>query len=146
MDVPGDPRDNYIPYMAWAGNSRDLVLQHLNRLQNTDDVLLADAQTGSVVEVYREHDDAWVDVVDDLQLGSQRERLPLGKRKGRLAPCVPDLAGWEAVPAFDPGQFDVIHLEGVDPQDTWAYYIASPHNASQRYLYRSRLDGTGDAE
>ncbi len=67
MDAPGDNRDNYIPYMAWAGNSSELVLQHLNHLQNIDDVLLADAQSGSVIEVYREHDDTRVDVVDDLQ-------------------------------------------------------------------------------
>ncbi len=39
----------------------------------------------------------------------------------------------------------MIHLEGIDPRETWAYYIASPHNASQRYLYRNCLDGTGEA-
>src|ERR1051325_4350483 len=27
----------------------------------------------------------------------------------------------------------------------WLYHIASPDNATQRYLYRSRLDGKGNA-
>jgi dipeptidyl-peptidase-4 len=146
MDVPGDNRDNYIPYMAWAGNSRELVLQHLNRLQNTDDVLLADAQTGSVVEVYREHDNTWVDVVDDLRwVHKGRDFLWLSEKDGWRHVYLVSRDGKQSR-LLTPGEFDVIHFEGVDPQETWAYYIASPHNASQRYLYRNRLDGTGVAE
>ena len=125
---------------------RDLVLQHLNRLQNTDDVLLADAQTGSVVEAYREHDDTWVDVVDDLQwVHKGKDFLWVGEKDGWRHVYLISRDGKQSR-LLTSDQFDVIHLEGVDPQDTWAYYIASPHNASQRYLYRRRLDGTGDAE
>ena len=146
MEVPGDPRDNYIPYLAWAGNSRELVLQHLNRLQNTDDVLLANAQTGSVVEVYREHDDAWVDLVEDLPLvHKEKDFLWVSEKDGWRHLYLVSRDGKQSR-LVTSGQFDVIHLEGIDPQETWAYYIASPQNASQRYLYRSRLDGTGEAE
>jgi dipeptidyl-peptidase-4 len=146
MAVPGDPRDNYIPYVEWAGNSRELVLQHLNRLQNTDDVLLADAQIGSVVQIYREHDDAWVDVVEDLKWVHQgKDFLWVSEKDGWRHVCLVSRDGKQSR-LLTPGPFDVIHLEGVDPQETWAYYIASPHNASQRYLYRNRLDGTGEAE
>ncbi len=48
LQVPGDPTNNYIARMEWAGDSNTLVLQHLNRLQNTNDVLLADANTFSL--------------------------------------------------------------------------------------------------
>jgi dipeptidyl-peptidase-4 len=34
----------------------------------------------------------------------------------------------------------------VDEAGGWLYYIASPENATQRYLYRSRLDGSGPSE
>ncbi len=146
MDVPGGPRDNYIPYMAWAGNSRELVLQHLNRLQNTDDVLLADAQTGSVVEVYREHDDTWVDVVDDLQCVHKGNDFLWVSEKDVWRHMYLVSRNGKQSRLLTPDPFDVIHLEGVDPQETWAYYIASPHNTSQRYLYRNRLDRTGEAE
>ena len=67
MQVPGYANDNYIARMDWAGDSDSLVLQHLNRLQNTNDVLLADVKTGEVRSVYQDHDSAWVDVVDHLQ-------------------------------------------------------------------------------
>ncbi|MGH9376799.1 MAG: DPP IV N-terminal domain-containing protein, partial [Terriglobia bacterium] len=62
METPGDPRNYYIARMDWAENSEELVLQHLNRLQNTNDVLLADTRTGKVRRVHRDHDRAWVDV------------------------------------------------------------------------------------
>ena len=39
--------------------------------------------------------------------------------------------------------FDVISIEGVDEKAGWLYYIASPENATQRYLYRTELSGSG---
>jgi dipeptidyl-peptidase-4 len=44
------------------------------------------------------------------------------------------------------GAFDVIGVEGVDEAGGWLYYSASPENATQRYLYRTRLDGQGKGE
>src|SRR5262249_2033477 len=67
LKVPGDPRNNYIATLEWAASPDELVLQHLNRLQNTDDVMLANATTGDVRTVLTERDSAWVDVVDDLR-------------------------------------------------------------------------------
>jgi dipeptidyl-peptidase 4 len=41
---------------------------------------------------------------------------------------------------------DVIEVVGTDPRDGWLYFLASPSNATDRYLYRSKLDGTGTPE
>jgi len=35
IDVPGDPNDDYLWQMEWAANSDEIVLQILNRMQNT---------------------------------------------------------------------------------------------------------------
>ncbi len=146
IEIPGDPRDNYVPRMEWAGNSEELVLQHLNRLQNTNDVLLASASTGTVQQVYRDQDSAWVDVVDDFRwLEGGKEFLWLSERDGwRHAYAVSPQA--RNARLITRGAFDVISVEGVDPQGEWLYYVASQHNASQRYLYRTRLHGTGNQE
>ena len=47
MQVPGDPRNNYIARMDWADNSEEVSIQHLNRAQNRNDILFAKAQTGA---------------------------------------------------------------------------------------------------
>ena len=45
-----------------------------------------------------------------------------------------------------PGDYDVISLDGVDDKGGRIYYSASPRNATQRYLFRTRLDGKGRME
>ena len=40
----------------------------------------------------------------------------------------------------------MISVERVDTVNGWVYFLASPENATQRYLYRVRIDGTGKEE
>ncbi len=146
LQVPGDPTNNYIARMEWAGDSNTLVLQHLNRLQNTNDVLLADANNGTVQPVYGDHDSAWVDVVEHLQwLHGGKEFLWLSEQDGWRRAYLVSRDGKQVRP-ITPGNSDVIQLVGTTPQEDWLYYLASPDNATQRYLYRSKLDGGGKAE
>ena len=143
MKTPGDPRQNYIAMMEWAGNSNELVLQHLNRLQNTLQVMVANAATGDVRTILTEKDSAWVDV--DLPTMQWTEG---GKRFLWLS----DRSGWEHIYSVSrdgtdvkditPGNYDALSISAVDEAGGWVYYIASPDNAAQRYLYRSRLDGS----
>jgi dipeptidyl-peptidase-4 len=146
MQVPGYANDNYIARMEWAGDSDSLVLQHLNRLQNTNAVLLADARTGAVHSVYEDHDSAWVDVVDDLKwLHGGRDFLWISEQDGWRHVYLIARDG-KRVRVLTPGPFDVLDLLGADPEERWIYYIASPENAAQRYLYRTQLDGKATPE
>jgi len=147
MKTPGDPRQNYIAMMEWAGNSNELILQHLNRLQNTLQIMIANASTGDVRSILTEKDDAWVDV--DLP---SMQWLGGGKRFLWLS----DRTGWEHVysvardgsdtKAITSGNFDALSIAGVDEKPGYVYYIASPDNATQRYLFRARLDGSRTPE
>ncbi|UCF21728.1 MAG: DPP IV N-terminal domain-containing protein, partial [Gemmatimonadota bacterium] len=61
FQIEGDPRNHYIPRMEWAAGSDEVFIQHMNRLQNTNRVLLGDVKTGKVREVHSESDEtAWV--------------------------------------------------------------------------------------
>ena len=44
------------------------------------------------------------------------------------------------------GDFDYISPVGTDLKRGYAYFIASPDNYTQRYLYRAKLFGNGEAE
>ncbi len=144
LQVPGDPRAGYVPWMEWAG-PRELMVQHLNRLQNADDVLLADAATGAVRSVVAERDSAWIDLVDAVPWlpGGQRF-LWTSERDGWRHIWSVSRAGEARL--VTPGAFDVVSGVSLDSVGGYLYYIASPTNATQRYLYRSRLDGRGAAE
>jgi dipeptidyl-peptidase-4 len=143
MKVPGDPRNHYIAWMDWAADSRDLAIQQLDRLQHTNKLLLADAHTGAVRTTLTERDSAWVEVVDDLTwFGGGKEFLWLSERDGWRHAYLVSRDGSRQRPVTK-GAFDLESVQGVDERGGWLYYIASPTNATQRFLYRSRLDGSG---
>jgi dipeptidyl-peptidase 4 len=146
LDVSGDPRNHYIPRMDWAANSEEVLLQRLNRRQNTDEVMLGDVRSGQVRTVLTEHDSTWVNVVNDV----------VWLEGGKAFTWVSERDGWKhvyvvsrdgkSVRLVTKGAFDVMDIQGIDTKGGWLYYIASPDNPTQRYLFRSRLDGKGKAE
>jgi dipeptidyl-peptidase 4 len=146
MQISGDPRDNYIARLEWAGNSSELAIEHLNRLQNTDEVLLADATTGAVRQIFRDQDSAWVDVVDEIHwVRNGQEFLWLSERDGWRHAYLVSRNG-KRVQLVTPGAYDVIATCGVDEKSDKLYFIASPENATQRYLYSAPLDGSQNAQ
>jgi dipeptidyl-peptidase-4 len=148
MKVPGAPREHYIARIGWA-NEREIILQQLNRLQNTNNVWLADAKSGRVRMLFQDRDQAWVEVNNTfIWLG------PANSTGQRLL-YLSERDGWRHAYAISrdgnsrlitTGGFDVVSISSVDEAGGWLYYIASPENATQRYLYRSRLDGSGPSE
>ena len=146
LEVPGDPRDHYIARMDWAANPDEVMLQRLNRLQNTNEVMLGDARTGKVRTVLSEHDSTWVDLTDDLVwLNGGKNLLWVSERDGWNHVYTVSRDG-KSVRLVTRGAYDVADVLGVDEKDGWLYYIASPDQPSQRYLFRTRLDGKGKAE
>jgi dipeptidyl-peptidase 4 len=141
IEVPGYANDNYIARMEWSNDSESLVLQHLNRLQNTNDVLLADVKTGAVRSIYQDRDKAWVDLVDQLNwVHGGKDFLWLSEQDGWRHVYLIGLDG-KHTSLVTAGDYDVIDVLGVDAAEQWIYFTASPENATQRYLYRAHLDG-----
>lgn len=148
LEFEGDPRDNYLARMSWAASNSELMIQRLNRLQNSLDLYLADVSTGAMRRILSERDSTWVDVVDDGDV--------VWLQGGKAFTWVSERDGWNHVYVVSrdgrdvrlvtPGAFDVIGVSAVDDKAGYVYYIASPETATQRYLYRARLDGKGKAE
>jgi dipeptidyl-peptidase-4 len=145
MQTAGDPHNNYIPEMAWA-DSNHVLLQHMNRLQNKNEFLLADAATGASRTVFVDEDRAWVDVNRGVSWINQgREFLVLSERDGwrHLYRVARDTGKAQLVTR---GDYDVVTLGRASADEKWVYFTASPENATQRYLYRVRLDGSSAPE
>jgi len=144
LKVPGDSRNNYIPWMAWVGKDK-VMLQHLNRLQNRNEVLLAEAMTGDVRTIFVDEDKAWVEVDTDLTLYDKGNRfLFTSERDGWKHVYSVDLSG--SAKLLTPGNYDVIRLSGLDEKKGWLYFVASPENPTQEYLYRVQMDKPGKPE
>jgi dipeptidyl-peptidase 4 len=154
IDIPGDPRNQYIPRMDWIGDSNELILENLNRLQNTNRVLIANAGSGQTRLLFEDKDPAWVEVMPEFQWlsapGSAGSSAPHNKTD---LLCLSERDGWRHAYLISraTGQArlitnfpaDVIQPVLLDEPHGFFYFIASPNDPIRHYLYRSRLDGTG---
>jgi len=141
LDVPGDPRNHYIFDLAWPEGSKEIFLQQLNRLQNTNRVMLADPATGKVRTLMADSDAAWVEANQNLKWidGGRRFVFP-SERDGWDHLYIANRDSGK-VKLATPGKHDVAGLVHVDEKSERIYYMASPDNPTQRYLYRSRFNG-----
>jgi dipeptidyl-peptidase-4 len=141
MAPPGAPRDIYLARMEWAASSSELVIQHLNRLQNTLTVLLADVKSGRTTPILVDQDEAWVDVVDDWTwLDGGKRFVWLSERDGWRHAYSVSRDGKD-VKLLTPGDYDVIDVTAIDTTGGSIYFTASPDDATQRYLYRVPITG-----
>lgn len=145
LALTGDPRQDYLPFMEWAGPG-ELLLQRMNRPQNANTVQLANASTGTVRTLFTERDSTWVDRVGTVTwLKGDKAFLWSSERSGWRHVYAVSRETGAATPVTS-GNFDVVRVAAVDQAGGWLYFTASPENATQLYLYRSRLNGKGKAE
>ncbi|WCT12604.1 S9 family peptidase [Mucilaginibacter jinjuensis] len=144
MKVPGDAVQHYIPRMEWAGNTNEIILQQLNRPQNESNIFICNTTTGAARLIYTDKDKAWVDVKEE----------PIGwdwVNNGKSFIWASEKDGWKHLYQIDrdgketlltKGNYDVVSLSLIDEAGGYVYFIASPENPLQRYLYRVALNGS----
>jgi dipeptidyl-peptidase-4 len=142
VELPGDPREHYVHAMEWAPGRSQVLIQQLDRRQKINRFWLADTQSQGVRKIFEETDEAWLDAEPKvLWCDSNQRFLTLSEKSGwrRIVSIGIDGSGAQDVTT---GEFDVIELLGYDPKKSHVYFIASPENATQKYLYRCQIDGT----
>ena len=147
VKTPGDPRQNYIVMVEWMDNSNQIILQYMNRLQNTDQIMTADTKTGVAATILTEKDDAWIELnVPRLRwIDNGKRFLWVSERDGWQHVYSVSRDGTDAK-LITRGDYDVENISSVDEAGGWLYFIASPTNSAQRYLFRQKLDGSGTLE
>lgn len=150
VKLPADPGTFYIQDVSWAGNSTELLIEMQSRSRDLRKFLLADVDTGEVATAYEETDPAWVDASYAANAGLEwvrggKEFVLLSEREGwRQAYLITRDGKRRTLLTKD--KSDVIARGPVDEAGGWFYYMASPANATQRYLYRIKMDGKSEPE
>lgn len=153
MDVPGDPQEHYIPRMEWADNSNQVVLQQLNRKQNKSKLFYCDVNTGTANNFYTEDDKAFIDIKsrwnDDDPTGwdwlnGGKDFLWVSEKDGWRHIYLISRDGKETL--VTKGDYDIDNIKCIDDKNGYVYFMASPDNATQLYLFRTKLNGKGKLE
>jgi len=148
FDVPGDPRENYLAKMDFIPGSDEVMIQQLNRLQNTNTLYYGDVRTMELRQFYQEKEETFLDVRDNESInwiGGDKYFLWSSEKDGWRHLYRVNRDGRKEI-LVTKGDFDVVEVAAVDEKTGYVYYIASPESAVERYLYRSRLDGKGAPE
>jgi dipeptidyl-peptidase 4 len=156
MKIPDDTVwRTYLPRMEWAANSNELIVQHLNRKQNESNIMLCDAKTGASKTIYNEKDPAWIDILPlwDTDYGKGGWDW---LNNGQEFLWASEKDGWRHLyrisrdgkkeTTITNGKYDVMDINTIDEKGGYVYFHASPDNATQKYLCRTKLDGSGQLE
>ncbi|WP_018621156.1 S9 family peptidase [Spirosoma luteum] len=154
LPIPGDAQQHYLTRMAWLPKANTLIVQQLNRKQNESIVFVCNPATQAVTPIHTESNNTWIDVKsrwnDDDPSGWE------WLDDGKSFVWVSEKDGWRHIykvttdgkkeTLLTPGDYDIETISLIDEPGNQVYFIASPKNTNQRYLFRTSLDGKGKAE
>ncbi len=152
IPVPGDPVQHYIPAMQWIDDDL-LLIQQLNRKQNTLKIYTWKPSSQSLKNVYTETEDTWVDLQYPDVSGNQwgNNDLLLTEDADAFLRMTENDA-WRHIYKVDiksgaktlltPGDYDVAAF--YTATDKKVYFSASLENPAQRYLYKTNLNEKGN--
>jgi dipeptidyl-peptidase-4 len=152
IEVPGDNVQHYIPRMEWTTNSNNIILEQLNRAQNGSKIFVGNVSNGATHAIHTELDKAWIDGKARWNDGN-----PVGwdwLKNGKEFIWVSEKDGWRHIykisetgkeTLITKGNYDMIKLNCIDEAGGYVYFTASPDNATQKYLFRVKLNGSSKA-
>lgn len=147
MNIAGDPSQHYLPRMEWSGPN-ELVVQQLDRKQQESKLIYCRTTDGSSATFWAENDEAWVDMNTENPVGWN------WVNKGQEFLWVSEKDGWrhiykisrdgKVITLLTKGNYDIGRIVAVDEAGNYVYFMASPDNATQSYLYRVRINNGKD--
>lgn len=147
MGIEGDPQQHYIPRMEWSGPN-ELMVQQLDRKQQESKLMYCNATDGNTRTFWAENDNAWVDLNSADIFGEPGGFTWINKGQDFL--WVSEKDGWRHIykisrdgkteTLLTKGNYDIDVLKCVDEANNYIYFTASPANATQLYLYRTRIE------
>lgn len=142
----------YLPRMNWLEDSGKILVQQLNRKQNSNRLWLCDPADGSTRNVYTESDACWVDVTHPDPTMSWDMTDPHVLDGGKAILWTSEKDGWRhfyrlsmkdgSDQLLTKGDYDIARMYLVDEASQSIYFNASLDNPTQRYLYSLPLKGS----
>lgn len=138
--------DQYIPLIQWTPRANCLAVHRVNRLQNSYQMLYADATTGKSRVIYNEESDRYVDRIDNTKvtfLSDGKRFIVRSEMDGWNHLYLYDLSG-KQLRQLTKGAWEVTSLDGVDMLASGGgrlYYTSTERSELERNPYSIDLKG-----
>lgn len=144
MDI-GTETDIYIPRVKWTLDSNVLSIRRMNRLQNRLEILHNNASTGAATTIWKEEDNAYVDVeyADDLiYLKDGKQFILTSEKDGYKHFYLYNING-TLVSQITSGNWEVADFLGINENTKPAtiYFTSTEDSPLERHFYSIGLDG-----
>lgn len=145
----GVRRDFYLPRMEFVPGTNRLMIQQMNRQQNQNTVWTCEVEKGEakgLKVLITDRDKAWVETNDEIHwLKGNKFFTFKSERDGwrHIYRVSADGKKWQCITK---GNFDVVQEIALDEKNGYLYFIATEDNATQRYMYRTKIYGNGKVE
>lgn len=147
MNIEGDPRDNYLPFMEWAESNDELLIQQLPRTQTHNHAIIANANNGRTERILTDGTDKhWVEVNTNIcWFNKGREFLWLSEEDGWKHIYMISRDGKQKR-LITKGNYEIMSINYIDAAKGWAYFTTSLESPTMKFLYRIKLDGKSQPE
>jgi len=133
--------DHYVAWPCWTPDSKQLFFQWMNRGQDNIKIYSADPETGKIVEIYDEKQEAWVEFFEHIYFFKDSSGFLLRSNKD----------GWAHLYSYDlkgnmkyqltEGEWSVDDVVLVDEEHNTIYFQGSKENSTENHLYSVSLNG-----
>jgi len=131
----------YIPRIKWSKNPDQLAVQLLSRAQNDLVLLQVDMRENQTRVLLQEHDEAYVDIHDDLTFLNDNSFIWPSEQDGWRHLYHYNAQG-ELIRQLTHGNYDVTAFYGFNPGIGRLYFQSSQRGSIYRDLYSMNISGT----
>jgi len=141
----GPEIDQYIPRIQWTNNPGKLSVLKMNRLQNKQELLIADALTGETQTIYKEENKYYIDLTDFILYFTKDNKsfIISNETSGYKHLYQYSLIDGKLINPITLGNWEVTGLSGVDEKQGKVYFMAAYSSPLNRDLCSANINGKG---
>lgn len=133
-------KDQYSALPYWSPDGKYLIIQELNRSQDTLDLVRVDPVSGARKLIYRETQPTWVDFFEDLVFINNEEFLIRSNARGWYNLYRFDLDG-NLLAELTPVEWRVTKVDFIDIEKRVIYFYGTGKKNTDLHFFRVDFDG-----
>jgi len=133
--------DQYFGAPIWIPNGKEVIVQWMNRQQDTLILYSIDPQSGRKRAIYTEHQQSWIDWFESIYFLKDNNRFILRSDKDGWSHLYITSMDGSVNRQLTSGSWNVSSLLFVDEKNGFVYFTARKEASTQTDFYKITLDG-----